>query len=265
MMKKIPEFKKTIKIPAVLLLFLVLASSELYSQSCEVTLRNDSLEDAYNLVVDIYVKSTSGTFYYSSGQYKINFNKTAILNGGTITGSIVPGFSDLTNASQIPTTVNATASTYWRIPAEANPTSQASCSQISSAGTGTRICRVRLTNTAQFGQSAMNNILVSTIPTATSVWYAASDGSAFPATINLVNTNLINPVLNSPLTVFNVTGGGSSPSHVGLDGSQSPGVNYILYKDGTSEGSAVAGTGSALDFGSKTTGNYTVRSHRIAT
>src|SRR5665647_174360 len=84
-----------------------------YAQlTCEVTLRNDSLIDANHLIVDIYVRSTSGTFYYSSGQYKITYNKASIINGGTITGSIVPGFSDLTNSAQIPITVNATHSTY---------------------------------------------------------------------------------------------------------------------------------------------------------
>ena len=88
-----------------------------FSQSCEITLRNDLLIDANNLIVDIYVRSTSGTFYYSSGQYKVTYNKASILNGGTITGSIVPGYSELTNTAQIPTTVNTTASTYWRVTA----------------------------------------------------------------------------------------------------------------------------------------------------
>ena len=65
-------------------------------------------------------------------------------------------------------------------------------------------------------------------------------------------------------TAFNVTGGGSyctggSGLPVGLSGSQA-GINYQLVRDGiTNVGSAVAGTGSALNFGSQTaSGTYTV-------
>ncbi|MBB3841345.1 hypothetical protein FHS57_005373 [Runella defluvii] len=64
-------------------------------------------------------------------------------------------------------------------------------------------------------------------------------------------------------TVYNVTGGGSycaggTGVAVGLSNSQT-GVNYQLKKDGSNVGGAVAGTGSALPFGSQTgAGTYTV-------
>ncbi|MCD6012937.1 MAG: C-terminal target protein [Flavipsychrobacter sp.] len=64
-------------------------------------------------------------------------------------------------------------------------------------------------------------------------------------------------------TIYNVTGGGSFCSGgtgvaVGLSGS-STGVNYQLYRDGTSTGSPVAGTGAPLSFGNQTAGGvYTV-------
>jgi gliding motility-associated-like protein len=236
-----------------------------YSQTCEVTLRNDSLIDANNLIVDIYLKATSVPFYYSSGQFKVKYNKTSILNGGSISGSIVPGYSELTNSSQIPTTIYTTASTYWRITAEANPTTQAACSQISNLGNGTRICRVQLTNTASFGAYTANDSLVTTNPYSTAIWYAAGDGSAVAATMTLVNSNLVNPILNGALTVFNVTGGGTAPAAVGLDGSQTLGVNYILYNGSNPQGSSVDGTGSAISFGNQPVGTYTVKAHRKAT
>jgi uncharacterized protein YjdB len=70
-------------------------------------------------------------------------------------------------------------------------------------------------------------------------------------------------VVNSLPTVADVTGGGSfcagtAGSHVGLDAS-SINVNYQLYNGFAPVGSAVAGTGSALDFGPQaTSGTYKV-------
>jgi gliding motility-associated-like protein len=245
-------------------ILLFFALSKGYSQSCEVTLRNDTLIDANNLLVDIYVRSTSGTFYYSSGQYKITFNKASILNGGIITGSIVPGFSELTNAAQIPTIVNATASTYWRVITELPASSQATSSQISSTGIGTRICRVQLTNTQPFGQFTADNLLVTTTPYQTAVFYTLPDGTGTPATLTLVNTNLVNPVLNGAISIYNVTGGTTEPSTITVSGSQSDGVVYTLYRNGIAV-STLEGDGSALSFISQPAGTYTVRARRSGT
>ncbi len=71
-------------------------------------------------------------------------------------------------------------------------------------------------------------------------------------------------VINSLPVAFNVTGGGSycsalaSTLHVGLSGSQF-GYNYQLYNGTTAIGAAMAGTGTAIDFGVQSlAGNYTV-------
>ncbi len=71
-------------------------------------------------------------------------------------------------------------------------------------------------------------------------------------------------ITSSPLPgTFAVTGGGSFCSggtgvHVGLAGS-AIGINYQLYLGGIAVGSAMAGTGAALDFGLQTAvGTYTV-------
>ena len=244
----------------VLLLFTSLPG---YSQSSEVTLRNDSLTDANNLIVDIYVRATSGSFYYSWGQYKISFN-SAITNGGTISGAIVPGYSDLTNTTQLPASI-IVGSTSWRATAGTIPGTQAACSQISASGIGTRICRVRLTNTAAFATNAADMQVVTTPPNATAVYYSDAGGFSVEGPVTMVNTNLTNPVLNAAITTYNVTGGGTSPALVGLSGSQADGVNYTLYKDGSPSGSAIDGTGTALSFGSQTEGSYTIMAHRKAT
>ena len=62
-----------------------------------------------------------------------------------------------------------------------------------------------------------------------------------------------------------MNGGGTESAPVGLSGSQVPGVNYLLIKDGSVSGSAVNGTGGGISFGNQTVGLYGVRAHRIGT
>ncbi|MEI6853028.1 MAG: hypothetical protein WCL06_09300, partial [Bacteroidota bacterium] len=112
-------------------------------------------------------------------------------------------------------------------------------------------------------------------------WYAASSGgTALSGSTALANnthyyagqtlnscessTRLdVTVTLNSLPTAYSVTGGGSycaggSGMPVGLSGSQT-GVNYQLKRNGSSQGSPVAGTGSAITFGNQTTyATYTV-------
>ena len=85
-------------------------------------------------------------------------------------------------------------------------------------------------------------------------------------TVGLCTNNMTGSVTITidPLPLlYNVTGGGSYCSggtglHVGLSGS-SVGINYQLYLGGLPIGGAVAGTGSAIDFGLFTgAGTYTV-------
>jgi len=76
--------------------------------------------------------------------------------------------------------------------------------------------------------------------------------------------------INSLPTAFSVTGGGgyclgAAGVHIGL-GSSAVGVNYQLLLSGSPVGSALAGTGGALDFGFITTaGSYTVQATNTAT
>ena len=68
----------------------------------------------------------------------------------------------------------------------------------------------------------------------------------------------------------NITGGGSycpggTGAHIGLDGSDA-GISYQLYSGGVISGSAVAGTGSPIDFGYRTaTGLYSVIASSLST
>ncbi|RKR09507.1 gliding motility-associated-like protein [Flavobacterium sp. 90] len=76
-------------------------------------------------------------------------------------------------------------------------------------------------------------------------------------------TGSVTITINPLPTAYNVTGGGAycaggTGVAVGLSNSQT-GVSYQLQLAGANDGTAVAGTGSAISFGTKTaTGNYTV-------
>ncbi|MPR35737.1 hypothetical protein GBK04_20875 [Cytophagaceae bacterium SJW1-29] len=95
------------------------------------------------------------------------------------------------------------------------------------------------------------------------------DPATFTGSFTLVLTNSITGFSTIPAngtvsvnvspTAFFVTGGGSfcagdSTGAVGLDGSQS-GINYQLLSGGTAVGNPVAGTGSAISFGTVTEAN----------
>lgn len=72
-------------------------------------------------------------------------------------------------------------------------------------------------------------------------------------------------IIAAPLS-FNITPAGAncSPAIVGLTGSES-GVNYQLIRNGAAVGSAMAGTGNALSFGSQTEGTYRIVANSPAT
>jgi len=92
---------------------------------------------------------------------------------------------------------------------------------------------------------------------------AAAAPSPNATTCTQAMTGSVEVTVISLPTPYNVTGGGSycaggTGMAVGLANSQT-GVNYQLKKDGINVGSAVAGTGAALSFGSRTdAGTYTV-------
>ena len=83
-------------------------------------------------------------------------------------------------------------------------------------------------------------------------------------------TGIATIVVNPLPDTFSVIGGGTyciggSGVHIGLRNSVS-GINYQLYSGTTATGSAVAGSGSSIDFGAETTaGNYTVVATNAAT
>lgn len=80
----------------------------------------------------------------------------------------------------------------------------------------------------------------------------------------------VTPSSPAPGTTYNVVGGGTGcpgdSFSVGLSGSDSSSVEYLLYTNGTYSGQMAAGTGSALSFGPQNvSGTYTVLATNIST
>ena len=231
------------------------------------TLRNDAQTSTKVLEFDLYLLDTDITepFQLATAQAGITVNP-AIYNGGTITLSVVPGSSELL-AAQVPTNVLwvQTANVIKLTPK--TPPGIAGATTISTTTPGTRVCRLRITNTVAFAQAQANlTFSFTTVPYPTKIFQYDAGGVNVQAPTNAANTYslLTNFILNAlPPTAFAVTGGtssycqGSGGLPVGLANSEL-GVTYTLYKDGTAQVPTVAGTGSAITFGNQLAGTYTV-------
>ena len=231
------------------------------------TIQFDTAYGANQLEFDLYLLDTDITepFEMATVQAGILVNP-AIYNGGTITASIVPNTSSL-NPTQRPTSVTFTQSQNVIKLASKAPPGIGNGTIISTTAPGTRICRLRLTNTVPFVLCSQANLTfnftTTPYPTKVSIYW---EGLNQPCAMTTSNTFSLatNVGLNCPPPVlFNVTGGGSyceggTGLPVGLDGSEI-GTTYTLYKNGDAQLPTVAGTGSAITFGDQLFGTYTVK------
>ena len=233
------------------------------SYLCE--LRNDVQVDASTFEFDIYLLRTGSTvFEYSSMQFGININ-AGVRNGGTISVSLVGGSSELT-ASQIPSparfsfdaTKNCIIMTGTPGPGPGSGTI------ISNTGNGTRVGRIRLSNTVNFGSVTpdltWSFLLANGYATKVNAYVG---GLATEITIQASHTtsNLLNLTLNPVPTAFTVTGTGSycqgsGGLTVGLTDSEN-GVTYTLFKNGLAS-STLPGTGAPISFTNQLFGTYTI-------
>lgn len=193
--------------------------------------------------------STSISIQNSTAQSAGSVTQAASSNGtfgGTANGTYTIGWADITSPYQVTLsnqTVNVTV-TYSYTTTDV---------QWSTTPSGSSIFTGNSFNPVGVAGSGLTN----TNTPGTTTFYA------FCPTNNTCRT-ATDFVINSGISFFNVTGGGSycsggSGLAVGLSGSQA-GISYQLVRDGvTNVGSPVAGTGSALAFGNQTTGGvYTV-------
>ncbi len=249
------------------------ASRAQVPSSYQCSIRNDSLTSSTVYEFDIYLQNTdlSHVFEFDLFQAGILVNPS-IVNGGTITATIVSGSSQLV-ASQQPASLTFSAAQNCIKIGPGGVVPHGSATIISTTAPGTRIARIRLTNTVAFGQFAPNFSFNFTASPYNTAVFALDQTSPFLG-VSIVNSadhtvlTMANPILNSPVTAFSMTGGGSdctgSGIAVGLSGSQT-GVLYRLLKNTIPVGAYVAGIGSALSFGPQTAGTYTSTAYRRAT
>ncbi|MBK7212176.1 MAG: T9SS type A sorting domain-containing protein [Bacteroidales bacterium] len=231
------------------------------------TIENDAVTSNNILEFDLYLLDTDALDPFEMATVQAGvFVNPAIYNGGTITASIVSGSSQL-NASQVPTSVTFTQSANIVKLAAKAPPGIGNGTIISTTGQGTRICKLRLTNTVAFSVCSHADLAfcftTTPYPTKVSI-YTGGLNQACPINVTTTFSNATNVSLNCPPpTAYNVTGGGAYCQGgvglpVGLDNSEL-GVTYTLYNGIVPLIPTVAGTGSAITFGNQLAGTYTVK------
>jgi len=204
--------KKTIKqLSLTILVSLMLPAPQLHAQrnfnplspagasDFTFTIANDLQVSDKVLEFDLYLLDTdaSQTFELASVQAGILFN-AAIVNGGTISMSIVAGSSQLTGSQQ-PTSVLYTSPNVIKLGGK-SPPGAGSGTIISQVAPGTKVCRLRMTNTAAFpaGLQASAAFTFPTTPYPTKV-YQYLNGINTQITCSAANSfsNAVNIYLNA--------------------------------------------------------------------
>jgi uncharacterized repeat protein (TIGR01451 family) len=167
------------------------------------TIQNEVQTSDHTLEFDLYLLNTMSyvTFELSTVQLAITLNPD-ILNGGTLTAETVAGSSDLVTAQQ-PGDITCDYSTSIPIlkvtPNKALDKGQGTI--ISTLAPGTRIARVRLTNSVSFAQQPANLLFkLNGTPYSTAVQYtdqATGEAMSLPLSSTDVYSSTANPVLNS--------------------------------------------------------------------
>lgn len=129
--------------------------------------------------VDVYLQSTSSPFELATLSLGISFYN-AIKGQGTLNPTWVPSSSQLSNQSELPAALNASTAGVIKIAGKI-PSGAGSGSIISNISPGTKIGRLRLTNSTRFASGPPLNF----------TWLSASP---YPTSVNAyvgkVNTNI---------------------------------------------------------------------------
>jgi hypothetical protein len=194
----------------ILFVFFATSTKAQVPSSYEFSLRNDVQVSPTVYEFDMYLLNNDLVNVFELDLYQagilVNPN---IVNGGTITASIVPSSSDLVPIQQ-PTTGIQFASNCIKL---ANPgiAPHGFGTIIPTTSPGVRIARIRLTNTVPFGQFSPNLTFNFTASPYNSLVYAYNQTSPYLG-VNITNqtfftvSNLTNPVLNQTLTPLTISG-----------------------------------------------------------
>ena len=198
------------------------------------TLANDVQVSDRILEFDLYLLDTDSNepFELAAIQAGIIVNP-GIYNGGTITVSVVAGSSGLSNVNQRPSSVE------WDQLANAiklTPTSFPGAgfgSIISQTAPGTRICRLRITNSLAFSAGSTANLAFNftDTPYPTKVAQYIS-GTAYELVCNSTNTfsNAANIVLNPPLPETPTANPGSNAGCTQITANWTTAANATSYR-----------------------------------
>jgi hypothetical protein len=145
-----------------LFLTFIILGTGLFSQTpptyyCDI--RNESFADSKIFEFDLYLTRTGTTALELAGINTGIILNTGFVNGGVITASLVSGASEL-NSAQIPANISYDAAYRCVMIAPKQPprnynTGVTSGTVISNT-TGTKVCRIRLTNSVDFGTDPAN-------------------------------------------------------------------------------------------------------------
>lgn len=162
-------------------------------------LRNDVQVSGAVYEFDIYLLRTGTiSFEYAQGQFGIVVN-SLIKNGGSLTATIVAGSSDpiLVASNQNPASIAFNNTSDAIMIAAKSPPTAGNGAVISNVSPGTRICRVRLTNTVDFDKYRPNLTWTTTTIYPTQVYaYVVGINTKITVESNHTSHNLSNPILN---------------------------------------------------------------------
>jgi len=276
MRKLLTHVTKAIPIILLMLAFIGANAQRRYSPlavgDIRFTLNNDVQVNSKVLEFDVYLLDTDNTnaFEMATCQAGVIVN-SGIYNGGAITVAIVAGSSEMLAAQQ-PATVNWVQSQNCLKLTPRTPPGATFGTTIGTTGLGTKVCRLRITNSVDFKANTTANLAFcfTTVPYPTKCnEYISGVNTAVTIAAANAYSQLTNVVLNggSPPTPYVVGGTGSycegqSGLAVTLPNSQT-GTNYQLYKNTVAQGTPVAGTDGTplapVAWTNQTAGTYTIK------
>ena len=188
------HLNKFLTILTVLIMCIYAPASYSQNPAFSLTLTNGKQVSSRVYEVDIYLQSTSSPFELATFSLGISFNN-AVKGSGTLKLSWVSSSSQLSNQSQLPTAMNTSTAGVIKIAGKIPP-GVGTGSVITNVSPGTKIGRLRLTNSTRFASGKLMNftwLSVSPYPTTVNAYIGRVD-------INITSAGTYNNyLLSTPL------------------------------------------------------------------
>ena len=166
--------KKSVRKLVLITALLVSAGLSTQAQSVSYTIRNEVQTSDRTLEFDLFLLNSEASIPIQIAEFQAGiYVNPNIENGGTISASIVPGASDM-KLSQQPTAITY-ASNCVKIATRMYP-GCGNATVINTSAPGTRLCRVRLSNSVAFASQKANlGFCFSSRPYASMLFYYNSN------------------------------------------------------------------------------------------